>query len=136
MYITLEADYAVRIVHVLVNADGRLDAKTIADRSCVTLRFALKILRKLVTNGIIKSFKGTSGGYELAKNPSEIKLRDVIETVEGTYFFSRCLIEHYPCTRTGDESDNCPYHNVFKEVSDVVRDKLGEYSFDMFKDKK
>ena len=99
MHITLESDYAVRIVSCLVSAEERMDAKAIAEKTCVTLRFALKILRKLVTSGIVVSFKGTQGGYELAKNPADITLGDVIETVEGTYHLSRCLDENYACTR-------------------------------------
>ncbi len=132
MHLTLEADYAVRIVNCLVNDGGRLDAKTISDRSCVTLRFSLKILRKLVTAGIVRSFKGTNGGYELNMNPADIKLRTVIETVEGTYFFSRCLEPNSICNRT--PGHNCKYQNIFSEISLIVRNKLDEYTFDMFID--
>lgn len=136
MHITLEADYAVRIVTCIANSDKRLDAKTIAEQSCVTLRFALKILRKLVANGIIKSFKGTLGGYELARPPEKITLRDVIETVEGTYCFSRCLEKNddYMCNRTCD--GHCVYQKAFNEITQMVRDKMEEITFDMFQSKK
>lgn len=127
MHITLESDYAVRIVSCLTEANKRMDAKTIAEKTCVTLRFALKILRKLVASGIVKSYKGTQGGYELAKTPSEITLRDVIETVEGTYCLSRCLQEDYSCTR--GMSGNCKYQKVFSEISEAVRTKLSSYTF-------
>jgi len=63
MHITLEADYAVRIVACLANHNTRLDAKTISDKTCVSLRFALKILRKLVSSKIVKSFKGTQRNH-------------------------------------------------------------------------
>lgn len=133
MHITLESDYAVRIVSCLVQANKRLDAKTISDQTCVTLRFALKILRKLVASGIVKSFKGTQGGYELAKKSTEISLKDVIETVEGTYCLSRCLHKEYLCTR--GKSGVCAYQKVFGEISDIVQDKLQSYTFDMLIDK-
>ena len=58
----MEADYAVRIVHCLAKNGQRMDAKSISDETGVTLRFSLKILRKLVSAGIIKSYKGTQGG--------------------------------------------------------------------------
>jgi Rrf2 family protein len=129
MHITLEADYAVRIVTCLAKYNRRLDAKTISEKSCVTLRFALKILRKLVENGIAKSFKGATGGYELAKPANQITLRDVIETVEGTYYFSRCLNEnHPPCS----QSCQCQYQTAFNEITETVREKLESYTFDMF----
>lgn len=85
MHITLEADYAVRIVHALAQSGKRLDAKTISEMTGVTLRFSLKILRKLVAAGIVKSFKGTQGGYEIGKPAEEISLGEVIETIEGRY---------------------------------------------------
>ena len=50
MHITLEADYAIRIVQVLAQNQRRLDAKTISEMTGVTLRFSLKILRKLVVS--------------------------------------------------------------------------------------
>ena len=55
MHMTLEADYAVRIVEFLAVNPGRADAKTISERTSVTLRFTLKILRTLVSDGIVRS---------------------------------------------------------------------------------
>ena len=83
MHITLETDYAVRITGCLAAEKSRLDAKTIAEKTGVTLRFSLKILRKLVAGGIVKSYKGAQGGYELAKAPKDVTLRDVIDSIEG-----------------------------------------------------
>ena len=99
MHITLEADYAVRIVHALAQSGKRLDAKTISEMTGVTLRFSLKILRKLVAAGIVKSFKGTQGGYEIGKPAEEISLGEVIETIEGRYTLNRCVTGEYACTR-------------------------------------
>ena len=134
MHITLESDYAVRIVACLASEGKRLDAKSIAEKTCVTLRFSLKILRKLVCAEIVKSFKGTFGGYELAKKPEEITLKDVIEAVEGTYMLSRCLDDDYTCNRGA--SGRCPYQNAFRDISKTVDKKLSEYNFKMFIDKK
>ena len=66
MYITLEADYAVRILLYLYEQGKRCDAKTISEDTEVTLRFALKILRKLAAAGLVRSFKGFKGGYEVS----------------------------------------------------------------------
>lgn len=141
MYLTLEADYAVRIVSNLCLDGGRVEAKTLAERSCVTLRFALKILRNLVNAGIVKSYKGSKGGYMISSDPKDITLRMVIEAVEGTYCFSRCLLSDGNCNR-GAES-TCSYRKVFAEISKTVRDKLDSYNFadliagsEEFKDKK
>ncbi len=129
MYITLESDYAVRIVACLALKNQRLDAKTISDETCVTLRFALKILRKLVAEGLVKSFKGTQGGYELERKPEEISLKNVIEAVEGTYIFNRCLDGNYPCSR--GISGVCQFQKAFQEVSEIVNNQLEQYTFDV-----
>ena len=89
MHINLESDYAVRIVQYLAQSNERRDAQSIADSTCVSLRFTLKIMRKLVAADIVQSFKGAHGGYTLSRPASSITLRQVIEAVEGPYRFSR-----------------------------------------------
>ena len=64
MHITQESDYAVRIVYCLAKCGTRRDARGISEEMCVTLRFSLKILGKLVSSGIVESYKGNRGGYE------------------------------------------------------------------------
>ncbi len=130
MHMTLETDYAVRIVSCLVTAGKRLDAKSIAENTSVTLRFSLKILRKLVAGGIVKSFKGTQGGYELARKPEEISLNDVIETVEGPFFLSRCLGSDYDCSRQELNGCSCPFREVYDQISEDAVRKLKAFTFD------
>lgn len=129
MHITLESDYALRIVACLARHKKRLDAKTIAEHTGVTLRFALKILRKLVASGIVKSFKGTQGGYEVQRPPEEISLADVIETVEGPYYFCRCLNDTYTCSHEPDAAC-CSFQGAFNDITAVVREKMRFYTFD------
>lgn len=129
MHITLETDYAIRIVSCLARNKKRMDARSISEATCVTLRFSLKILSKLVSSGIIKSFKGTHGGYELAKEPHEITLLDVIETVEGTYYFSRCLDENYECNCSDERP--CATRAIFLDITETVQEKLRKCTFDM-----
>ena len=128
MHINLESDYAVRIVHCLALSSARLDAQSIAERTCVSLRFTLKIMRKLVAAGIVKSFKGARGGYTLAREPGEISLRQVIEAVEGPYRFSRCVDGDYACNCSDGMS--CPFRSAFDEVTQMVVHKLDAVTFD------
>lgn len=132
MHITLEADYAVRIVQVLAQSNKRLDAKTISEMTGVTLRFSLKILRKLVAAGIIRSFKSTQGGYEIGRPLDEISLGEVIETIEGRYTLNRCITGEYACTRKKGQC--CKFQKVFREISEDVREKLYSYKFTDFVD--
>lgn len=127
MFITLESDYAVRIVSALCKSGEKLDAKSISEQTGVTLRFTLKILRKLVSAGLVKSFKGTKGGYIIEDDPKDITLRTVIEAIEGRYYFSRCLSPDCECN-AGNE-DVCNHRKAFAEVSEFVRDRLDTYNF-------
>ena len=126
MVMTLEADYAVRIVELLAASSQKIDAKTISDQAHVPLRFALKILRKMVADNLIVSYKGAHGGYMLAREPGKITLREVIESVEGPYMISRCQQDEYACTHT----TSCRFHQIYDEISNVVRTKLESYTFD------
>ena len=129
MVMTLEADYAVRIVEMLAVSNKKIDARTISGETKVPLRFALKILRKLVAGGLIVSYKGAHGGYMLAREPGKITLRQVIESVEGPYMISRCQQDEYSCTNT----TCCRFHQIYDEISSVVRTKLDSYTFDSLK---
>ena len=124
MHMTLETDYAVRIMEALTREGRRLDARTISERTHVPQRFALKILRKLVADGLVCSYKGAAGGYELARCPAAITLREVIESVEGPYRISRCQGDEYCCDHT-----TCRFHQIYGEISELVREKLDSYTF-------
>ncbi len=125
MVLTLEADYAVRIVEYLTNHPERCDARTISDAMRVPQRFCLKILRDLVAKGMVCSFKGAKGGYTLARPASRITLREVIESVEGPYMLSRCQNEEYSCGRT-----HCRLHKIYEKISEDVRKELDSYDFE------
>ena len=128
MHINLESDYAVRIVQYLAQSNERRDAQSIADSTCVSLRFTLKIMRKLVAADIVQSFKGAHGGYTLSRPASSITLRQVIEAVEGPYRFSRCVDNGYACNCSSVTA--CPFHSVFDDMTQMVIQKLDEATFD------
>lgn len=126
MYITQEADYAVRIVYCLAKAGERRDARRISEEVSVTLRFSLKILGKLSAAGIVNSFKGNRGGYELAHAPEEITLRDVLSVVEGPYVMSRCIREG-ECSRGA--YDSCAFQRAFRRISRSINKQLDDVTF-------
>lgn len=125
MHITLESDYAIRIVDCIARKGERVGAKAISEESMVTLRFSLKILRKLVTGGIVRSYKGVQGGYELARPAGQVTLGEIIAVIEGPYFISRCLRDGYDCPRRSEQDDEfCAYHELFKDLSEQLRERL------------
>lgn len=124
MRITQESDYALRIVTALAAREGVADAKSLSEETSVSLRFALKILHKLVTGGIVRSFKGVNGGYSLALPASEITMKDVIELIDGPISICRCLTEDEVCTQSADKRE-CLFHRIFSGLSASVAVKLG-----------
>ena len=125
MRITLESDYALRILGALAVHDGRVDAKTLSDEISVTQRFTLKILHKLVSTGYVKSYKGVRGGYQLNIPPEKITLKSVIELIDGPIAISRCLESSEACSLNPDKTA-CIYHHIFDTISlDVARKLAG-----------
>ena len=124
MVMTLEADYAVRIVEYLTKHPERRDAKTISVETQIPLRFSLKILRELVAEGLVCSFKGDKGGYTLAKSPEEITLRQVIELVEGPYIH-HCVGIHEDVVPVLYEA--CKYLGIQPDLYDDNEEQVKAY---------
>lgn len=123
MRITLESDYALRIVTCLGESDSIIDARTLAEKTQVTLRFTLKILHKLTVGGIVNSIKGAKGGYKLALLPEDITLRRIIELIDGPIIIARCLEGESTCSLNQDKTA-CIYHHIFDRISFDVASKL------------
>lgn len=117
MRITQEADYALRIVCILAKDNKILDAKTIADASGVTPRFALKILHKLGVENMVRSYKGANGGYELALSADSISVKNIIELIDGPIEISKCMDSEHFCSRQGLDKSGCVMHHIFSEIS-------------------
>lgn len=127
MKITREADYALRIIVMLALERRQLDAKVIAEKNDIPYRFALKILRKIVNAGIIKSYRGVNGGYILCKKPSEITLREVIEVIDGKIAINKCMEDPSACKDAG-------VCNLQKKLAGVQRILVGELEKITFED--
>ncbi len=123
MRITLESDYALRIISELAQNDEVLDAKTIAEKTSVTQRFALKILHKLVGGDLVVSYKGVNGGYKLKVSSNRITLKDVIELIDGPIAIARCLGSSEVCSLNSDKTA-CIYHHIFDKISLELAAKL------------
>jgi Rrf2 family protein len=134
MRITQEADYAIRICAVLDSFDEKTGAAEIAEKACITQRFALKILGKLVETGIVKSFKGAFGGYVLTVDGDELKIIDVIEAIEGPMKISKCLECDHDCSRNPNKTC-CNMHLAFEAINKNLVDSFGKITVRMLNDK-
>ena len=135
MRITLESDYALRIVSELAARGEVVDAQTLSGATSVTLRFTLKILSKLVGGGIVASFKGSRGGYKLREKASNITLKRVIELIDGPIAIARCLEDHETCSMNSDKTA-CIYHHIFDKISFDLSKKLDSITIDDVLNKK
>ncbi len=123
MRITSESDYALRILTKMAEHDGMTDAKTLAAETSVTPRFTLKILHKLVSGGLVLSYKGARGGYKLNTPAEKITLKTVIELIDGPIAIARCVDTSENCSLNCDKTA-CAYHHIFDSVSADLAKKL------------
>jgi Rrf2 family protein len=85
MRLSAKAQYAcVAMLELACNYGERapVHLKTIAENHGISQRFLVQILLQLKGSGMVESIRGSSGGYQLAKPPSEITLADVIHTID------------------------------------------------------
>ena len=125
MRITLESDYALRIVTALAEKNERVDAKTLSEQTSVTPRFTLKILHKLAVGNIVNSYKGAGGGYVLAVSPTELTLKTIIELIDGPIAIARCIESEGGCALNHDKAA-CTYHHIFDYLSLDLAQKLNK----------
>lgn len=85
MKITARVDYAILAVFELAlqPAGRRVQAREIAERQKIPLRFLEQILNQLKRAGIVRSVRGKSGGYLLGRLARGITLKDIVVAVEG-----------------------------------------------------
>ncbi|MEJ6466195.1 Rrf2 family transcriptional regulator [Fusobacterium ulcerans] len=78
-----ESEYAIRIVKLLSNFPNNriIKLKEISDTENISINFAAKILRNLSSKKIVNSFRGSQGGYNLAKK--KINYYEIIKAIQG-----------------------------------------------------
>jgi len=82
--ISAKADYAVRAaVELAAAGDRTVKGETLAQAQEIPLRFLENILAELRHAGLVRSQRGSEGGYALARPAAEITVADVIRAVEG-----------------------------------------------------
>ena len=129
MKITQEADYGLRVVLYLSKLEygEKKDSGTMSENNGIPLRFLLKLLRKLIDSGIIKSYRGVNGGYALNKLPEKITLKDVVEAIDGPISVNRCLIDPEFCN--AKQKGTCEIHRALAGVQQKLLNELEKINF-------
>ena len=85
MKLQAKTRYGVRAVFDLAfhNANGATQAKDIARREGIPLRYLEQIFQDLKRAGIVDSRRGPRGGYTLKRPPEQIRLGEVVRALQG-----------------------------------------------------
>jgi len=99
---------------------GPILAKDIARRQNVSVRYLEHLLILLKVAGMIRSARGTRGGFTLAKPPSQIRLSEIIGATEGSMAPVECVDdpEAYP------QAPLCAVYDVWVEMKTAINNVL------------
>ena len=93
-------------------------------RQHIPLKYLEQIAMVLKSAALIKSVRGPTGGYELLRDPSDIRLLEVVEALEGSLSFVRCVQDPTFCDRT----DSCAFNEIWKKVTEGTSRVLESFS--------
>ena len=96
--------------------EGPIELREIAKRENISLKYLEQVIVPLRTAGLVKSARGSKGGYSLAKHPSEIYLKDLVETLDGPLNLIECLKDPKACQKV----PYCITRDIWKEVSEAI----------------
>ena len=123
MKLTTRGRYATRAMLELAThrRNGPVRLKTLAIAQDLSVRYLQKLFWILKSAQLIRSIRGPSGGYVLARPAEEIRVLDVVEAVEGEVAIVECVTNPDFCSR----SDHCPARRLWAKTGEAVSGILG-----------
>lgn len=130
LQITKRVDYAlIALTHLAIHHEERLAAREIAETYHLSRPLMANVLKDLARGDLVRSVRGTKGGYELVLDPATLPVGRVVELLEGPLQIAACVGEEdIPENVFADEccsaSAVCPVkHSVFR-IHARIRDIL------------
>ncbi len=122
MQIPRRVDYGLRAVIYLSGKDPEkcCSIAEISEHQGMPRKFLEKIIQDLIRGGLIKSKRGSCGGYTLARSAEEISFYDVIAAIEGPIAVNACLDDERGC----DQMPKCTMVGVWSEVQRGITEVL------------
>lgn len=111
MKISAKVDYALQAVieiAVATKKETLISAEEISHRRDIPEKFLEGILTLLRKAGVVNSYRGPAGGFELAKRPEDVAVADIIRIIDGPLAAVR-----------GFAPEEIDYTGPVKNVSDV-----------------
>ena len=101
-----------------INSMNPVSLRDISLRQSISLDYLEQIFLKLKKNNIVKSIRGTNGGYILSKNPNDIKLTNIFHAVDEKVKTVQCKKD----SRKGcnGKATKCITHNLWDELENHI----------------
>lgn len=100
--------------------EGPILLKDIAKRQQISERYLEHLILSLKVAGLVKSMRGARGGFSLAKPPSQIRLSEIIQIVEGSIAIVECVDDPNLCSR----ADLCVTRDIWAEMKKAINGVL------------
>jgi len=122
--LSTRARYALRamIELALREGEGPQLLREVADAQKLSVKYLEQLTIPLRHAGLLRSERGPSGGYELAKPAAEITALDVVSAVEGPLNLLDCVGNTAACDRTA----TCAARQLWSRVGEAMSSALAE----------
>ncbi len=90
--------------------------RDIATRQEVSEKYLEHSMSSLRNAGLVRSIRGARGGYILAKPPSEIRLSEIMEVLEGSMAPVECVDDPEVCHRAG----LCVTRDIWEKMKEAI----------------
>ena len=77
-------------------------------------KFLAKIFQSLTRFGLIRSHRGARGGFSLARPANRITVKELLEAIQGTLCFARCLNVLEDC----EKKEICKLRGILQKAQD------------------
>lgn len=119
MRLSTKAQYAVRaLVSLNLVSNGEpVTIKEISEREKISLNYLEQLFVKLRRGNIVRSVRGPGGGYLLARDASQIRVDEIIDTVEEILVPVSCMNDDGSC---GCDLE-CATQSVWQGLGNQIR---------------
>ncbi len=95
--LTNKVEYGIRAL-IRLYLNGSLTTKELSHIELIPEPFLEKVMIELKDAGFVEGKRGPTGGYYLKRKPEEIKILDIIETLEGKFGIVKCVESDSNCS--------------------------------------
>ena len=117
-----KADYGLIALKHLANhrQEHACSANEIAVEYGISATLMAKVLQKLAKQGLVAAKHGSTGGYQLARQPDKISALEVLTAIDGPVLITSCVTSHGNCEATERCSVKEPLQRVNESILNVL----------------